>query len=485
MNVLFVTSEVYPLVKTGGLADVAGYLPPALIEQGASVRIMVPGYRDVLEQLTTIKPVDRYHVNGFSVDIVESDIPNSGVGVWVLCCPELYERDGGPYQNENGEDWPDNALRFGVFSRVVVAITQNWVELDWPIDLVHCNDWQTGLIPALLKLQNRAPPSLFTIHNLAYQGLFPYHDFSLLQLPPHLWTHHALEFHDRMSFLKGGLVFSDHINTVSPRYAKEIQTPEFGCGLEGLLRYRTKSLSGILNGVDATQWNPATDKHLATPYSRGKLQQKIDNKLELQKRFGLPQEETVPLFSAVTRLTHQKGIDLLLEAMPLLRDINAQFAILGSGEKKLENQLRYFSRKHRDQFAVKIAYNESLAHLIFGGADAFLMPSRFEPCGLTQLYSLRYGTIPVVHAVGGLVDTVVDARDENLSDKTANGIHFKKDSPKSLADAIRRTLELYQRKTKWKAMQLSGMRRDFSWQTAAQHYMKLYKKILSRSKKAR
>ncbi|MBN1379705.1 MAG: glycogen synthase GlgA [Gammaproteobacteria bacterium] len=479
MNILFVASEAHPLIKTGGLGDVAGYLPPALSKSGASVCVAIPGYTEVLEKIPGFKPLDRYHIDGFSVDIIESRLPNSDVKLWVVCCPQLFEREGGPYQDDEGRDWPDNALRFGVFAKVIVAITQNWIELDWPVDLVHCNDWQTGLIPALLKLQTKAPATLFTIHNLAYQGLFPYHDFARLQLPPHLWTHHALEFHEQLSFLKGGLVFADRINTVSPSYAEEIQTREFGCGLDGLLRYRSEALSGILNGADTQQWNPATDAYLASTYNKSTLTKKAINKLALQALFELPQDKTIPLFSVVTRLTQQKGIDLILDAIPMLQNTSLQFAILGTGDKRLELRLRNCARKHRDRFAIKLAYNESWAHLAIAGADAFLMPSRFEPCGLTQLYSLRYGTIPVVHAVGGLMDTVIDASADNLAAKKANGVQYKKDTAKSLVRAIQQTLKLYDDKPVWKSMQRAAMQQDFSWPTAAEQYMALYKQILS------
>lgn len=484
MNILFVSSEVHPLIKTGGLADVAGYLPPALKGLGVSIRIAVPGYPEVLEKLTGFKLINRYHIDGYSIDIIESILPGTDVIIWVVCCPKLYERNGGPYQNDEGEDWPDNAQRFGVFCKVIVAICQDWVELGWPIDLVHCNDWQTGLIPALLKLQNKAPATLFTIHNLAYQGLFSYQDFTRLQLPPHLWTHHALEFHEQLSFIKGGLVFADRINTVSPRYAREIQTEKFGCGLDGLLHYRAKSLSGILNGTDTEQWNPKTDNNLVGNFDAQHLQNKSANKLALQKLFALPQDRNIPLFSLVTRLTQQKGIDLLMDALQMLKDINAQFAILGTGDRKLELRVRNHARKYPDLFSVKIAYNESWAHLAIAGADIFLMPSRFEPCGLTQLYSLRYGTIPLVHAVGGLVDTVTDATAGNLAAKTATGVHFKRDTPKALARAIKQTLQLYDDKLTWKTMQLTGMQQNFSWQAAAGKYLALYRRILKSAQTA-
>jgi starch synthase len=479
MNILFVSSEVHPLIKTGGLADVAGYLPPALKKLGASVRIAMPGYTEVLNNLGSYKLLSRYPVDGYSIDIIESVLPGTDVGIWVICCPTLYEREGGPYQDNEGQDWPDNAIRFGIFAKVVVAITRNWIDVNWPIDLVHCNDWQTGLIPALLKLQTMAPATLFTIHNLAYQGLFAYQDFVRLQLPPHLWTHHALEFHDRLSFLKGGLVFADRINTVSPRYAKEIQTEKFGCGLEGLLLHRSKSLSGILNGTDTQQWNPKTDKYLASHYDEKTLGNKSINKLALQKLFELPQDKNVPLFSVVTRLTQQKGIDIMLDALYMSKSIDAQFAVLGMGDKNLELRVRNYARKFPNQFSVRIAYNESWAHLAIAGADVFLMPSRFEPCGLTQLYSLRYGTIPLVHAVGGLADTVVDATTANLAAKRATGVHFKKDSAKALVRAIYQTLKLYDDKGIWTTMQLTGMQQDFSWQSAAKKYMVLYRQILS------
>ena len=483
MNILFAASEIHPLIKTGGLADVAGYLPLALQRLGVTVNITVPGYTEVLDKLADYKLLQRYDVDGFNIDLIEACLPETDCKLLVPCCPQLYERDGGPYQDNDGNDWPDNAIRFGIFAKIVVEITRNWSELKRPFDLVHCNDWQTGLIPALLKLQNKAPATLFTIHNLAYQGLFPYPDFAQLHLSPHLWAHHALEFYDKLSFIKGGLVFADHINTVSPGYAAEIQTEPFGCGLDGLLHHRAESLSGILNGVDTEQWNPETDNKLVQTYSADTLLKKSVNKRALRDLFGLPRTRNTPLFSMVTRLTQQKGIDLLLDAFPLLGKHKVQFAILGAGDRSLEQQLNAYSRQHPEQLAVKIAYNEDWAHLAIAGADAFLMPSRFEPCGLTQLYSMRYGTVPVVHAVGGLGDTVIDANPVNLKAQSATGIQFKNATGKALAEAIIRTSTLFADKPVWNAIQQTGMQQDFSWQNAAKEYIALYEQILRTGKK--
>lgn len=479
MNILFATSEAHPLIKTGGLADVSGYLPRSLRGHGATVHVALPAYSEVLSKLKQTKTVGKYRTDGHEVTLLESRLPGSQVKLWLVACPELFEREGGPYQNNEFQDWPDNALRFAVFARTVVAIAMGWTNLKWKTDIVHCHDWQTGLIPALLKLQPTAPPSVFTIHNLAYQGLFPYDAFQQLELPPHLWSSHALEFYNQLSFVKGGIVFADRVNTVSPRYAEEIKTPEFGCGLDGLLQHRGKKLSGILNGIDTRDWNPGTDPHLAAPYNRRSLGPKSENKTALQKLMGLPVDADTPVLATVTRLTQQKGVDLIIEAIKALTKEKVQFAIVGTGDRALEKQLEALAKKFPDSVGVKIAYSEPWAHLAIAGADGFLMPSRFEPCGLTQLYSLRYGTLPIVHNVGGLADTVTDASDSNLKSKSATGFVFNEDSGAALATSIRQALKLYKDKRSWKAMQQTAMKHDYSWNSAAESYIELYQSVLA------
>lgn len=484
MKVLFASSEVHPLVKTGGLADVAGYLPRALRGHGASVHVIMPAYREVLDKLDAPPAaIGQYRTHGYAVTLLETRLPGSQVKVWLVACPALYDRDGGPYQDARGEEWPDNDVRFTVFAQTVAAAAAGDIRLNWPVDIVHCNDWQCGLIPALLKRSTHAPPTLFTIHNLAYQGLFPYERFRALELPSDLWSHHALEFYGRMSFIKGGLVFADRINTVSPRYAREIQTEAFGCGLDGLLRFRAGALSGILNGIDTREWNPGTDPHLAATYNRRSLENKKINKVALQRRMGLPEAADTPLFGMVSRLTQQKGVDLMIEALPALADTDVQFVVIGTGDRVLEQQLQTLAARHPDRIAIKVAYDESAAHLTIAGADAFLMPSRFEPCGLTQLYSLRYGTVPVVRAVGGLADTVIDADETHLAEGTATGIRFGADTAESLLQAIRRTMVLYRSRQSWKTLQNTGMRHDYSWSRAAEEYMSLYREIFAEQRR--
>lgn len=478
MNVLFATSEAYPLAKTGGLGDVSGQLPRSLQAQGARVRLIIPGYRSVLEGISNPTTIAHLLIQNYSVKIHESTLPGSRVKVWTVDCPELYDRDGGPYQDASGNDWPDNAQRFAIFDKAVCEIAQSRAGIDWPVDIVHCHDWQTGLIPALLKQEAEYPATLFTIHNLAYQGLFPYHTFLDLDLPPHYWSHQALEFHGQLSFIKGGLVFADRINTVSPYYAEEIKTPDFGCGLEGLLQQRAPVLTGILNGIDPREWNPSTDPHLAQNYNKRSLSGKVLNKLPLQSLFNLPEDQDCMVVSMVSRLTHQKGVDLIVNALPELLNLRLQLMILGTGDRHLEQELQSAAAAHPTKLGVKIAYNESWAHLLIGGSDVFIMPSRFEPCGLTQLYSLRYGTVPIVRNVGGLADTVIDSNSANRNPGTATGIIIADDSPAGLVAAIQKGIGLYQDKPAWQKLQLNGMRQEFSWAASAREYLKLYQKLL-------
>lgn len=478
MNVLFATSEVYPLVKTGGLGDVSGHLPRSLLAQGARVKIVIPGYRGVLDKASGSKIIGRLQIKNYSLKIHEANLPGSRIKVWIMNCPELYDRDGGPYQNPAGVDWPDNAHRFAIFDKAVCEVALGKAGIDWPVDIVHCHDWQTGLIPALLKLEPKSPATLFTIHNLAYQGLFPYQTFLDLGLPAQYWSHQALEFHGQLSFMKGGLVFADRINTVSPHYAEEIKTSEFGCGLEGLLQHRASVLSGILNGMDPKEWNPSTDPNLAENYNKRNLSDKTLNKPALQSLFKLPEDRDSLVVSMVSRLTHQKGVDIIVAALPELLNMPLQIAILGTGDRQFEQQLQSAARVYSAKLGVKITYNESWAHLLIGGSDIFIMPSRFEPCGLTQLYSLRYGTVPMARDVGGLADTVVDTSPATLDQGTATGIIIAGDSPGALVAAMRKGLALYQDKPVWRSLQLNGMRREFSWAASAREYLKLYRELI-------
>jgi starch synthase len=360
----------------------------------------------------------------------------------------------------------------------VCTLALDQAGLDWRPDVMHCNDWQTGLVPALLAMETHRPATIFTIHNLAYQGLFDWKTFEDLELPYELWSMHALEFYGEMSFIKGGLSFADRINTVSPTYAQEIRTPEFGCGLEGLLNQRVAHLSGILNGVEYDDWNPETDRLIPAQFSSTDPAGKADDKRALQARFGLEERVELPMLGMVGRLVEQKGIDLLLAILDRLMELPLQVVILGSGQHAFEQALSG-AAKNYPNLGVEIGYDEALAHLIEAGADLFLMPSRFEPCGLNQMYSLRYGTLPVVRRTGGLADTVVDADADALADGSASGFVFDEATPADLLDAIERALELHADAHAWRRVMSTAMRQDFSWQRSADAYLALYRDALA------
>lgn len=478
-KILFATSEVYPLIKTGGLADVAASLPRALLKLGQDVKILLPGYSSVLEKAAEagVKEVSAFEIEGISVSIKQTRLPGTRVTVWLVDIPELYGRTGNPYCGPDGNDWYDNHKRFYIFSRVAELISLNQANLDWQPTVVHCNDWQTGLIPALLSLHPNHPATIFTIHNMAYRGLFSYQAFAELNLPAGFWHHERLEFYGQMSFIKGGLGFSDYITTVSPSYAQEIQRPEFGCGLDGLMRYRNDSLAGILNGIDTDEWNPGTDPHLTCNYNRRTLGNKTKNKLALQEELGLTVGADIPLLGFVGRLVDQKGVDLILAQMNQLLSQDCQLVVLGSGFPHYEQALKSIAEQHPSKVAVSLGYNESFAHRIEASSDIFLMPSIFEPCGLNQLYSLRYGTLPVVHAVGGLKDTVFEqAPDELLAD--ANGFVFHEANAGELFAAIQRAIALFNKPDLWKQLQINAMTKDFSWDVSAKEYLAIYEKIV-------
>jgi len=475
-KILFVTSEAFPLIKTGGLADVSGSLPIALNSLGQDARILMPAYADVLAQLGEL-PSKRINQIGGVIEIFETTLPGSSVPVWLVAHEGSFDRAGNPYLAENGKSWPDNAERFALLCRVAVEIAMNRVGFAWKPQIIHCNDWQTGLIPALLEDEPDRPSTLFTIHNLAYQGVFPRESFQKLGLPHRFWSPAALEFYGQLCFIKGGLVYADRINTVSPNYAVEIQTKEFGCGLDGLLEERNDRLSGIINGIDEQAWNPATDPHLPAHFDRDEMKGKAINKAKLQQRFDLEQDPNMAIIAMVGRTVQQKGIDLVIEALPELMKLPLQLVILGSGEKKYEQTLMQWNKLYPDRIALSLGYDEPLAHLIEAGSDIFLMPSRFEPCGLNQMYSQRYGTVPIVRRVGGLADTVEDATLDNLIEAKASGIIFDEADADELLQAVQRALKLFSNKTLWEQIRKAGMGKDFSWQQSALKYLELYDHI--------
>jgi starch synthase len=481
LKILFAASEAQPLIKTGGLADVAGSLPMAMRMLNNDVRLILPAYPQAIERAIPLHTAATLHIPGFpgEVRLLEGKLAET-LPLYLVDAPGLFDRPGNPYTDAAGHSWGDNARRFALFCRVVSMVAMNQVELGWKTDMVHCNDWQTGLVPALLSEYWNRPATLFTIHNLSYQGVFPEETFTRLQLPSDLWSPTGLEFHDDLSFIKGGLAFSDWITTVSPTYADEIRTPEFGYGLEGLIKHRSDRLAGILNGIDYQEWDPSTDPNIHQHYDAATFELKKLNKLQLQQEMGLAEDEEALLFGHIGRTVPQKGIDLILEILPILMEKDkVQLVILGAGDSELEQALREEIAYHPRKCALHIGYDEQLAHRIEAGCDAFLMPSRYEPCGLNQLYSLRYGTVPVVHRTGGLADTVVDVQPRSVLDGSATGFVFDRPEGFSLLEAVERTIEYYQRPgVYWNKLAIRGMQQDFSWRTSAQHYLDLYRKAI-------
>jgi starch synthase len=477
-KILFASSEVFPLIKTGGLADVAQALPCALHELNQDVRIIMPAYRDLNKLVKKTKLIASQVFLEGDVKLYETTLPESDVVIWLVDCPALYDREGGPYLDENDEPWEDNAQRFALFSRVIAAIAANNMQLQWCPDILHCNDWQTALAPALLQYEKSKPGIVFTIHNLAYQGVFPLSVQSQLQLPAELASFESMEFYGKFSFIKGGILYADQVTTVSPTYAQEIQTKEYGAGLDELLKINSHKLSGIINGINEDEWNPSKDKHLYEHYNLKSLEEKAKNKTALQKDLNLICDEKIPLLATISRLVTQKGIDLIIEILPRLAKLNLQIVILGKGEPELEEKLSDLVYSNLGRFSIRVGYDEALAHKITAAADFFMMPSRFEPCGLNQMYSQRYGTIPIVRNTGGLADTVIGEQGSGV-ENNSTGIIFEKDNADDLLAAILRGLEYYKDKKIWKQMQLNAMQQDFSWKNSAQQYMRLYSKILS------
>ena len=478
LSILFATSEMAPWVKTGGLGDVAAALPDALRQAGHDIKVLLPAY----PALTAAFP----HATQVATLPAWAGLPacrllaaQAGrLSLLLLDCPPLFERPGNPYLDGQGHDWADNALRFGLLSRVAARLGQADSPLGWQADVVHVNDWQTALAPAWLHYEGGAA-SVVTVHNIAFQGCFGRDLLAPLGLPEHAWRFDHLEYHGQLSFLKAGLQLASQISTVSPTYAREIQDEHFGYGLAPLLRHRAQALRGILNGVDTALWNPASDPALAAGYAANRLAAKRANKTALQSEMGLAVSADQPLFGVISRLTHQKGLDLLLTVAAGLPQLPAQLAVLGSGDKDMEAGFRELAARFPGQIAVKIGFDEGLAHRIEAGADSFVMPSRFEPCGLNQMYSLRYGTPPIVRATGGLADTVIDVSDETLAAKTANGFVLDGDTPHALWLALERVATAWQDKRLWQRIQQNGMRRDFSWEHAAAEYVALYRDAIA------
>lgn len=472
MKVLFVASECAPFVKTGGLADVVGAVPKALQPLGVEARVMMPAYAGIKGIGKARKALDLGTLCGGPAQLLSVQV--HGIDLLLLEAPHLYDRPGNPYLGPDGKDWPDNHLRYGALSLAAAKIAGGALR-NWKPDIVHAHDWQAGLVPVLLKRGGKdAPPCVITIHNIAFQGLFPPSVIDELGLPRGDFVADGYEFYGKAGFLKAGLVFSDAITTVSPTYARELMTAEFGFGLEGVLASRKPNVSGILNGIDTDVWNPQTDPLITRTYSAKTLAKRAANKAALEKRFGLDARPGAPLFCVISRLTAQKGLDLLLDALPRMLARGARLALLGSGDKDLENAFVAAAGMNPAEIGVLIGYDEPLSHQMQAGSDAILVPSRFEPCGLTQLYGLRYGTVPVVARTGGLADTVIDANDAALAAGCATGFQFAPVTAGALCDAIDRACDAWADQVVWRKIMRNGMRHPVDWSSSAKSYAELY-----------
>ena len=487
MRILQVSAEIFPLLKTGGLADIAGAMPAALQEAGCDVRVLLPGFPAICAGLEGAKVVGQVHMPwGLSVEVVCGELPalaRSGnkVLAYVVMAPSLYDRPGNPYENADKVAYANNHRRFAALGIAASHIAHGLDAAWWP-QVVHCHDWHAALAPASLALWNEGKgprvPSVYTVHNLAYQGVFGPEVFADLGLPAKAFSVNGMEFYGQLSFMKAGLYYASRITTVSPTYAREIQSAEQGCGLDGLLRARSQYVSGILNAVDDTVWNPAADALIQQPYSVEVMEGKAANKAALQAQMGLTVRPDMLLFAVVSRLTEQKGLPLVLAAVDEIVARGGQLLVLGNGERGLEQAFMDQAKAHAGQVAVKLGYDETLAHRIFAGSDVTLVPSRFEPCGLTQMYGLKYGSLPLVRRVGGLADTVVDTDLETLADGTATGFVFDAFEEVAYRRAVRRAFALYARRLEWQQVQETGMRKAFDWSAAAARYTALYRELI-------
>lgn len=481
LRVLSVASEIYPLVKTGGLADVAGALPAALADERVQMVTLVPGYPAILAALEEATPVAGIaDLMGGPATVIGGRA--AGLDLLAIDAPHLYDRPGNPYLGPDGRDWPDNGVRFAALASVAAQIGQGLVPRYLP-SVIHAHDWQAALVPIYLRYSGQdparpAPPVVITIHNLAFQGLFPASLLPAIGLPDAALTSGDVEYYGQISFLKAGLLHADRITTVSPTYAREIMAPEGGMGLGGLLAGRAADLSGILNGIDTSVWDPATDRLIASRYSAAKPGGRARNKAALQEAFGLAADRHAPLFGVVSRLTGQKGLDLLLDAVPLLIEQGAQLALIGTGDAALERGFAEAAARYPARIGCLISYDEAQAHLVQAGADALLVPSRFEPCGLTQLCALRYGAVPVVAHTGGLADTIVDANEAALRAGVATGFTFSPVEQAPFEAALRRVIAAYRDSASWKIVQHNGLQADFSWVRPARQYAAIYRSLI-------
>ncbi|MHB1373687.1 MAG: glycogen synthase GlgA [Thauera sp.] len=487
MRILQVCAEIFPLLKTGGLADVAGALPGALQALGAEPRVLLPGFTPILDGLQAAREIARLTPPGAMAAtparLLRGHLPAVGVEAYVIDAPSYYQRAGGPYADAAHQPYADNHLRFALLGWVAAALAHGSAP-DWLPDLVHAHDWHAGLAPAWLHAADSAtdsrkgrPRSVFTVHNLAYQGLFSRACFDDVGLPADAFSIHGVEFHSQLNFMKAGLCYADRITTVSPSYAGEIQSPEQGCGLDGLLRARSHELSGILNGVDESVWNPATDALLPARYTTDDMSGKARCRNALRRELGLAARADGPLYCVVSRLTEQKGLHLVLQALPAITAGGGQFALLGSGDAALEAAFREAARAQPEAVAVRLGYDEAFAHRLIAGSDVIMVPSRYEPCGLTQLYGLKYGTLPLVRRVGGLADTVADTRLETL-DTDATGFVFEGFSLHDLHQALDRAAALYRRPADWKRVRARAMDQPCGWDRAAAEYLALYRQLV-------
>ena len=481
MKVIFASAEVFPLAKTGGLADVSAALPMALADLGVDIHLIMPGYTEALDlaeaKQKSVPLGDILGVEGAS--LIPARLPNSGLPIWLLDCPPLYRRDGGLYLDRNGQDWPDNAIRFSTLSHAVTRLALGTTPVGWKPDVVHVNDWHLGLVPALLAADGgMRPPSVLTIHNLAFQGVFPAETFSQFGLPASWFNSDAVEFYGKVSMLKAGIRFADRLTTVSPSYAQEILTPEFGCGLDGFLNARADHLVGILNGIDYGLWTPDDPVAVPYPFNARDLTGKRRCKAALQTELGLTPAPDAPVIAFISRLTEQKMADMLPAIMPVIAEQGGQLIVCGEGDGAIEQGLKSLEAQYPGAVAVRIGYEEPLARRILAGSDILAAPSRFEPCGLVQMYAMRYGTIPIVRNVGGLQDTVV--RHEAGSDlKTgATGFVFDDATVSGLSDAVERACGQYRKPVAWRAMQVRAMKQDFRWSRSAQRYLSLYAELV-------
>lgn len=477
MNALFATTELRPLVRDGSLAEISWGLPQALSALGHDVRLVLPGYTPALLAAYELGHEATLELTAGRepVRIISGQVPGSRLPIYLITAPSYFEREGGPYANADGDQWADNAERFALFCRAIVEIATGRAGLDWRPDIVHCNDWQTGLIPAFMSLETKRPATLFTVHDLAAQGLFSWDVFHRLQIPRSLWSRHGLEHYGNFSFVKGGLAYSDRINTVSPTYAGEIQTEALGYGLEEVLRRHSDRLVGILNGVNYQEWDPRFDLQIPVNYGPEHPEDKRPNKAAVLRRLGLPEQPNTPLLMHTGRLEERRGSDLLLEIVPELEALDVQLAVLGHGGSALENEWTQASRRFPDRVAAVIGADQALSHLLIAGADMIVVPSRVEPCGLHQLHGMRYGTVPIVRQTGGLGDTVHDCGDDPDPAPDGTGFCFVEAHADALMEVLGRAANRIRDASEfWTTLMRLAMTQDFGWRRSALRYQTLY-----------